>query len=184
MTKTLTPDHRTHDRTHPAEDGRARLVGLFVVYLLLLVWIVLWKLEIPYAGDAADRQVKLTPFVATATNGPSQPFEVAVNLLLFVPFGVYLGLLRRARPWRSLVTIGGTSLALEIAQYVLAVGSTDATDIVVNTAGGLVGLGLIAVVHRLLGARTAGAVTPLLLLGTAFVLLVSGAFIASPVRFR
>ena len=76
---------------------RAYLLALFVVYLLLLGWIVIWKLESPWVGQ--DRVIKLLPFLATGQAGPSAPAEVLVNLVLFVPFGLYLGLLAPSRPW-------------------------------------------------------------------------------------
>ena len=75
------------------EDGRALLVMLFVIYLALLTWIVLWKLQIPYLGWRGMRHIKLVPFPPTARAGASEPLEVAVNVLLFVPFGLYLTLL-------------------------------------------------------------------------------------------
>jgi quinol-cytochrome oxidoreductase complex cytochrome b subunit len=38
----------------PAERRRRTLlVALFVVYLMLLTWIILWKPELPYIGAAA-----------------------------------------------------------------------------------------------------------------------------------
>ena len=48
--------------------------------------------------------------------------------------------------------VAGASLGLEVAQYVLAVGSSDITDVVVNTAGGLAGIGLLALARRRLRA--------------------------------
>ena len=138
--------------TPARSPARSRLAALFVVYLALLVWTVLWKLEVPWVGG--DRMVKLVPFVATDGAGASAPLEVVVNLLLFVPFGLYLGLLVPARRWWALAgVVAGSSLALEVGQYVLAVGRSDTTDVVVNTAGGLVGLGLAAVRPAPVGGR-------------------------------
>ena len=121
---------------------QARLVALFVVYLVLLTWAVLWKLEVPWVGEAGWRIVKLVPFVATSGAGASTPFDVVANLALFVPLGLYLGLLVPSwRWWKVACAAAAASLGLEVAQYVLAVGSSDLTDVVVNTAGALVGLG-------------------------------------------
>ncbi len=167
-------------------SGRARLVlaASFAVYLVLLAWIVLWKLELPYVGTGDLRQVKLVPFVSDACNGASAPSEVVANVLLFVPFGLLLGLLAPGWPWwRTVAVFAGASLALEVAQYALAVGSSDVTDLLTNTVGGVLGLGLLALVRRRLGARTVPAMarscavlTVLALAGTALV-------VASPVNF-
>ncbi|ACZ30453.1 VanZ family protein [Xylanimonas cellulosilytica DSM 15894] len=162
---------------------RTTLLVLFVVYLALLVWAVLWKLDVPWTGGTR-RTVKLVPFVASGGHGASQPFEVATNLLLFVPFGLYLGLLAPAwRWWRHVGVIAGASLGLETVQLVLAVGSSDVTDVVVNTAGGLAGLVLLARVRRRLQGRTALVVMRACSVATALALIASAAFVASPVRF-
>ena len=151
MTSTFDPAATPAARAAP----RTRLAGRSSsVYLVLLAWVVLWKLEVPWVGEAGERIVKLVPFVATGDAGASTPFEVVANLALFVPFGVYLGLLAPSWPWWKVAgTVAAVSLALEVAQYVLAVGSSDLTDVVVNTAGGVVGLGLVALARRRFGAR-------------------------------
>ena len=154
-------------------------MALFVVYLVLLVWTVLWKLDVPWVGG--DTAIKLVPFVPTGEAGPSAPAEVVVNLVLFIPFGVYLGVLAPARRWwTAAVAVAGTSLVLEVAQYVLAVGRSDTTDVIVNTGGGLAGLGLLALARRRLGARTATVMTQVCSIGTAFALLAGGLYLVSP----
>ena len=40
----------------------------------------------------------------------------------------------------KLLIIAGISLLLEITQYILAIGSSDITDLITNTAGGLLGI--------------------------------------------
>jgi len=189
-----TPDPRRAPRASgprtPATSSRTRawLVVLFGVYLALLVWLVLWKLDVPWIGSGARRTVKLVPFVATDQNGPSKPSEVLGNVLVFVPFGVYLGLLAPRRAW-WLTWAGGvgavalTSAALETAQYVLAVGSTDVSDVIANTAGGVAGIVLVALVRRVLRRRTIAVLTGLCAVGTVVALLATAAFLTSPVRY-
>ena len=64
------------------------VVVLFTVYLVLLAWIVLWKLGVPWAGGIS-RVIKLVPFVPSGDEGASAPFEVVANFALFIPLGVY-----------------------------------------------------------------------------------------------
>lgn len=166
------------------EGGHVLLVVLFVVYLVLLGWIVLWKLEVPYVGGGALRLIKLVPFVPSAGAGASAPFEAVVNSVLFVPFGVYLGLVAQSwRWWKAAAVIAAASLALEVAQYVLALGSSDVTDLILNTAGGLAGFGLLALARRRLRARTARVMTRVCSIGTVLALLAIGIFLASPIRY-
>jgi glycopeptide antibiotics resistance protein len=163
-----------------ARAARRSLLPLFAVYLALLVWTVLWKLHVPWVGG--DTMVKLVPFVRTSEAGASAPVEVAVNLVLFVPFGVYLGLLAPARPWTAALALAGSSLALEVAQYVLAVGRSDTTDVVANTAGGLVGLGLLALARHGLAARTACVMLRVCAVATVLAVFAGGLYAVSPWR--
>jgi glycopeptide antibiotics resistance protein len=164
--------------------GMSAVVVLFAVYLVLLVWIVLWKLEVPWVGEESRRVIKLVPFVPGDGTGASRPLEVVANVLLFVPFGVYLGLLGRAWPWwKATAVLAASSLGLEIAEYVLAVGSSDATDVIANTAGGLAGFGLLAVVRRRLDGRTAAVMTRACAVGTVVLLVASAVAAASPLHF-
>jgi len=75
--------------------GRGILIAAFVVYFALLTWVVLWKLEVPWIGEAAllPRPLKLVPFVASGDAGASAPVEVVINLVLFIPFGLFMGAL-------------------------------------------------------------------------------------------
>jgi len=160
------------------------LVALFVAYLVLLTWVVLWKLQMPYVGEGALRHIKLVPFVPTAEDGPSEPSEVIANVVLFVPFGLYLGLVAPSWPWWKLASVvAGSSLALEVTQWVLSVGSGDITDLVVNTAGGLAGLGVLVLARRRLQDRTGTVMTRVCSAGTVLLLLAVGLFIASPVHY-
>ena len=171
----------------PLREGRpVLLVVLFAVYLVLLAWTVVWKLELPYVGAAASlpRPIKLIPFVPSADAGGSAPLEIVANIVLFIPFGLYLGLLAPTwRWWRWTVVLVGASLVLETTQHLLSTGSFDTTDVIVNTAGGLAGLGLLALARGRLGARTAAAMTRACLIGTVVSLLATGIFVASPLHY-
>jgi glycopeptide antibiotics resistance protein len=164
---------------------RRLLPTLFAIYLVLLVWLTLWKFEIPYTGAAALtlRPIKLIPFVATAEDGASAPWEVLANLLLFLPFGVYLGLVVRSwRLWSTTALFAAASLVIEVAEYLLSVGSFDTTDIIVNTVGGLAGLGVVAAARRGLGSRTRLVLTRILAVATALGLLAIAVYLVSPIR--
>ena len=154
------------------------LVAAFVVYLVLLTWIILWKLEVSWIGEAAGlyRPIKLVPFVASGDAGASKPLEVVVNALLFVPFGIHLGILTRWKWWAVLAGAASFSLALEITQHLISVGSFDSTDVIVNTAGGALGL--------VLARRLALPWPRILLIGGVVAVLAVVAFIASPIHYQ
>lgn len=180
---TVLRERPTTSASPPTQGRRTLLIGLFVVYLVLLAWVVLWKLEVPQIGGAT-RNVKLVPFVASDGDGASQPVEVLGNLLLFVPFGAYLGLLAPTwARWRLVALTVLASGAMECAQYALALGRTDTTDVVVNTAGGVVGLGLVGLAHLGLGARTLRLAPRVCAGGTALAVVLCGLFVAGPLRY-
>lgn len=161
---------------------RRLLAASFLVYIALLTWVVLWKLEIPRVGWGG-RHVKLVPFVADELYAASAPREVLANVALFVPFGVHLRLLG-TRWFGVLATAAATSAGLEIAQYVLAVGSTDTTDVIANTSGALVGLVVtgLALHRRGLGLRHR-ALTRVSVAATTFALVACAAYAAGPIRY-
>lgn len=168
----------------PDASGRGWLVALFVIYLALLAWVVLWKLEVPYVGEGPLRHIKLIPFAPTAEDGASEPFEIIANFALFVPFGLYLGLIAPAWSlWKLAGMVGGSGLALEVTQYVLSVGSSDITDLIVNTAGGVAGFGMLVLARSWLQDRTGAIMTRVCSIGTVVFLLAAGIFIASPARY-
>ena len=162
------------------------LILLFVAYLLLLVWAILWKFEIPYIGRAAGfvRPIKLVPFLPSGDFDVSNPFEVLANVLLFIPFGLYLGSLARTWRWWMLTAVFlGASLLLEITQHLLSTGSFDTSDLISNTAGGLAGLGLLALARRRFGSRLPTIGIRVGVIGTALSLVALAILFASPLRY-
>lgn len=112
--------------------------ALFAFYLIVLLWLVLFKLSYdPFTiiRDFQTRSVNPIPF-AWANNS-----EMVANILAFIPFGVMLGLqLKQVGFKYKMALIFAVSLALEVIQYSLAIGVSDITDIIMNTLGGFLGL--------------------------------------------
>ncbi|HWH26405.1 MAG TPA: VanZ family protein [Pseudolysinimonas sp.] len=159
--------------------GRWALAVLFAIYLMLLVWLVLWKFHVPFVGRDDMREIKLIPFVGGGGFGASAPWEVFANIIIFLPFGIYLAALVPTWRWRAVAVMAGASLGLEVAEYVLAVGSSDVTDVIVNTSGGLIGLGVLALVRRKLRSRTGVVMAWIMALATVVVFIAATALIAS-----
>lgn len=159
--------------------ARPLLAVLLATYLVILVWLVLWKLHAPYISSSGTGTIKLVPFVSTASAGSSATSEVMGNVLVFVPFGVYLGLLSPPRTWwRALCAIAATSITLEIAQFVLGVGVTDISDVIANTGGGIIGLALVAVFGR--GRAASSALRAVCVVATAAALIALVIYIGAP----
>jgi len=143
----------------PGGRGSGAVVAaLFAAYLVLLVWLVLWKLQLPWEAFQVQRSLKLVPFVAAEGYGASAVREVAGNIVVFVPFGLGLALLRPDRGWwRVALAAASLSTILELAQFGLAVGRTDVTDVITNTAGAVTGVLLVRLLGRNPLAEAAGS---------------------------
>lgn len=121
---------------------------VLIVYLLFLLWLVLFKfsLHIFETFDFHIRGLSLIPFAEVTQNNWR---DIVYNFLFFIPFGLLLSVsLKRATFRRKLGYIFFFSLAVEIIQFIFAIGITDITDVIANTAGGLVGLALYSLNHK------------------------------------
>ena len=120
--------------------------ALFAAYLLILLWLVLFKFSYdPFAviRDYQTRSLNLIPFAY------SRNTEMIANLVAFIPFGVMLGVNFKQVDWRyRIAVIFAFSVAVEIIQYWLAIGATDITDVIMNTLGGSLGLAIYVPVSK------------------------------------
>lgn len=122
---------------------------LFLLYLVLLIWIILFKLQFSITALDRAREINLIPFYYKEEIS-FHATEVLENVLIFVPFGIYLCLVfQRSRLRSKLLFIAGMSMLLEVCQDVLAVGRSDITDLITNISGGLIGIFLYNTVVRL-----------------------------------
>ena len=173
-------------RNQPSALSRALLMSAFVGYLVLLAWVVLWKLEVPWIGDAAPllRPLKLVPFVPNGDAGASAPIEVLINLVIFVPYGLFIGAVAPTWAlWKAAAIFLATSLILESTQHLISTGTFDTTDLIVNTAGGLIGYGICAALRRRFGSRAPTMLARVCVIVTALALIAVVAFVASPLNY-
>lgn len=129
---------------------------ILAFYLVVLTWIILFKMDLSLGVVGTIRSVNLVPLAgATVINGVLDYREAVQNMLAFVPFGLFMGMLTAGRPWwRALVPVAATSLAYEVLQFVLAAGASDITDLLANTLGGAIGLGLYLLVRTIARSDT------------------------------
>lgn len=107
-----------------------------VVYLVVLAFIGFWPQHIdrPY-GSIIRKLIEIVPLLTY------QRLEFGANVLLFVPFGLLLGVMLRRVP-HLVVPLGFlASLLIESVQAVALDGRTPAVyDLVANTAGACAGV--------------------------------------------
>jgi glycopeptide antibiotics resistance protein len=116
--------------------------GLLAVYLVLLIWLVLFKLEFNILSvfNHHYRSLNLLPFAGPSNGSIS---EMRDNIIIFIPFGLLLNVnFKKAGFLPKLAFVLICSLTFELIQFVFAIGATDITDVITNTVGGFLGLKL------------------------------------------
>jgi glycopeptide antibiotics resistance protein len=115
--------------------------SLFIIYLLALLWILLLKLGVQFSY-MKTRSVNLIPFgQPMMTNGKPDFSEVVLNVLVFIPLGIYAGMLFRKWTFiKKLFFFFSVSLVLEALQFILKIGAFDITDLIANSSGAVIGL--------------------------------------------
>ena len=69
--------------------------------------------------------------------------EMVMNVLVFLPLGILLcAAFKCLKWWQSLLVGGGISVSIEVMQYILRRGTTEVGDVLHNTSGCLIGIGL------------------------------------------
>lgn len=99
--------------------------GLFFIYLAFVIWVILLKFSTSPDALPHLRNINLIPYGdCLMINGNLNIRELAENILIFVPFGIYGGMLARERAGGTVILAGaGFSLFLETLQYLLAMGA-------------------------------------------------------------
>ena len=125
---------------------------LLVVYLLILTWIIIFKMQFSIQGLDHLRNINLIPFhESVIVNNRIQFSEIYDNILVFVPFGLYVSMLKSNWSFlKKVAPIASVSLLYEVVQFIFAVGASDLTDLIGNTLGGIIGIAIYIVFRRLL----------------------------------
>ena len=139
--------------------SRKSTISLFLFYLLALSGIILFKTRLAFAFLGmrftfvmdVERSINLIPFGAMLyLNGMPSYNEIFYNGLVFVPFGIFISMLRKKKAFLHLIVpIILTSLFFEAMQYIFALGASDITDVISNTFGGIIGIGIFYLFHKL-----------------------------------
>jgi glycopeptide antibiotics resistance protein len=146
---------------------------LLVVYVVILLWLVLfkWKFNISSIVNRRHRSLNLIPFAAPSkVNGRIIYDEILYNCLFFIPFGLLLNAnFKKVRFLPKLVFIMLFSIAVELIQFIFAIGATDITDVITNTFGGFVGLTLYNLCNRYINSERLDSV--IIAFGTVFLVI-------------
>lgn len=76
------------------------------------------------------RSINLIPFAESASvNGRVDTSEILLNMVVFIPFGVYLSIIKPKWNFiQKVLPIFSVTLLYEVVQYIFAIGASDITD--------------------------------------------------------
>ena len=124
---------------------------IFLIYCGILIWTVLLKMaaspeELRFLTGV--RKLNLIPFDYRGGVPRILIRETAMNVLVFIPFGFYLNMLG-VSGGKAVFRGFLLSLAFECCQYLLAIGISDMTDLLTNTMGTAIGVGLYLLIREI-----------------------------------
>lgn len=152
--------------------------GLFIVYIIILTWIILFKLQFDISSLETMnlRSINLVPFAGSLIiNNRVDISEIILNVAIFVPFGIYVCMLKEEWSFiKKVIPIFITSLAFETFQYIFALGASDITDLIGNTLGGIIGIAVFMLLSKIFKNNTIKIINVLALIVTIIVVLFLG----------
>jgi glycopeptide antibiotics resistance protein len=124
---------------------------VFIVYLLLLIWLVLFKFSLNVSELPHIRHINMIPFSESLIiNGKLDISEIVYNVLVFVPLGVYTAIFKAKSGFViKAMPAFFISITFELIQYIFSIGATDITDVIDNTAGGIAGILLYMILKKI-----------------------------------
>ncbi|AKN33749.1 teicoplanin resistance protein VanZ [Clostridium carboxidivorans P7] len=133
--------------------GTVFLYGVFIFYILFLIKLLLLSrvplFEVFNSQRTLHRSINLIPFhsISEYISGSTINLRrfafsnLVGNIIIFIPLGIYLTLFKKdKRIIPNLLFIFIVSLFVEVIQGLLALGTADIDDIILNCLGGLVGI--------------------------------------------
>lgn len=131
-------------------------IVLLIIYLLILSWIILFKMQFSFSAIGHIRQINLIPFGSSViVNGRIDFNEIINNAIAFIPVGAYFSLLFRNKSTLKVIgSVFALSLAYETLQFIFAIGASDITDLISNTSGGLIGMAAVYALSVVLKDKT------------------------------
>ena len=141
---------------------RGLAISTFVFYVIIVLWITIFKCNIEASVQSAGLFLKKLTIIerfayALSHNNINDGGieQMLPNVVIFVPFGVLVPLLRgRTAPVSTSAIAFFTTLSIECLQLILAFGYFTYGDLICNTAGAILGIIIYAFLIRRMGDDT------------------------------
>lgn len=111
-----------------------------VTYFCLLTWVIMFKCNLLTSDMRFGfRSITLIPFGSIADF--SYLYEYLLNIVVYLPMGIYVcTFLKNKSLAFKIAVIAMSSILFEVVQYIIAFGSSDISDVISNTLGGVAGV--------------------------------------------
>jgi len=119
-----------------------------LMYLVMLVWAIVFKGYV-HGWDSLFQSTNRVLSIVPYFHMP----DTLMNTAAFIPLGLLAGAIYEKKYIKAAAGCAAVSLIFEIAQYALAYGIADISDLISNTAGAVIGVLIAAAACRLLGQR-------------------------------
>lgn len=128
-------------------------------YLLLDVLFFTRLTEVTVSGQRSYNLIPFATISEYATTIDAQhngiwDINIWGNILLFVPLGIYLMIYyKNNSPKRVILTALIVSVVAEILQFIFAIGAMDIDDVILNTVGAILGIGVYQLLKSIFKSR-------------------------------
>ena len=136
---------------------------VFGIYFTLLIWLVLFKLNVPFWEVHHARTVNLIPFWYERGTGLLLHLqEMLYNIIAFIPLGVYMNIYKPGWAlWKKILPCFAVSFLFESLQFAFALGVSDITDLITNTLGGVIGILLFTLARKMFSEKSVTVINTL-----------------------
>ena len=142
--------------------------------------LILFKFADSIDRIPSERGINLIPFsFGQLSNTRFQWTDIGYNILAFIPAGFYFSAFGKRKIVSGIFGSLLLSLCFEVLQWIFALGASDITDLMMNTAGGVLGTGLYFILDKILNGKQVkvvsiiGAVFEAMFIALIIVLIVS-----------
>ncbi len=136
------------------KEGLSKGARLSLFLLLIEYFVLLYSFTVFFRPTDSTVNYDLTPFWSYRVyywgDEPQLLYENIMNMAVFIPVGLFLGLVsKKNKLWQVLVIGSGVSVSIEILQFVLKRGFAEVDDVMHNTAGCFLGYGMYLMICRI-----------------------------------
>lgn len=137
--------------------GRDRLLvnTLFYIYIALVLYVTLMPIiaSLPFLFDHPYMPMNLSPFHDYSSGKGDTVRQILLNVIMMMPFGFLMPIVKKQKLFSCILWTFLFSLSIELLQPLIGgFRSSDVTDLITNTVGGMIGYFLYSIFRPLVDA--------------------------------